>query len=159
MTGVFMMALVTEATALLVFTSDSQRRFAISLLTTPLGVLACWRLSKLNRRGGSGNFPVGTYVANMLAIALNGSLGAFLGGQGTTGRERIVLQSIIDGFGGSLSTLTRFLIEVLNGIDPVAGRSEGLSYLGATLLSGLVIGFVTRQATDWVDTVEPDETG
>jgi len=95
----------------------------------------------------------------MLAIALNGSLGAFLRGEGTTEKDQIMMQSIIDRFGEILSTLARFLIEVLNGVDLLAGWSEGLSYLGATLLSGLVIGFVMRQAIDWADTVVPDKTG
>mmetsp|Transcript_7347 Transcript_7347/g.15891 ORF Transcript_7347/g.15891 Transcript_7347/m.15891 type:complete len:153 (-) Transcript_7347:51-509(-) len=149
------MALISEITSLLIFTSEKERRFAISLLFTPFGIIASWKLSRLNRKHQ--DFPVGTYVANMLAIALNGSLGAFLSNttvatSTAATSPKIVLQSIVDGFGGSLSTLTRFLIEVLNGIDPIIGRTAGLQYLGATLVSGLIIGFVTKQATDWADT-------
>ena len=175
---------VAQITSIFVFPSRSEQQFAISLLFSPLGVLARRQLLQLNRHhtakslwrkicgscfpacfmddsidttGADGNeqdedprlarakfsgkFPIGTFLCNILGCILSGSIGSLLAGNpGPT--EGIVLESIILGFAGSLSTLA-FLVEVLNGIDVLLAEFSGITYALSTLFWGLIVGLVS----------------
>lgn len=150
-TGLIALLLVSLVTSLLFFTEKSQQQFALSLLFSPLGALARWRLSqKFNPLFRA--FPLGTFFCNIAGCALSGSVGSLLAGN-PGDKERIVLVGMISGFGGSLSTVATFLVEIINGIDPLLVRMDGVQYAFVTIFWGVVVGFVTSQAKDWADDV------
>ena len=91
----------------------------------------------------------------MVGCALSGSLGSLLAGNPGP-NESIVLSSIIDGFGGALSTLTSFVVEVLALIDPLLFRFDGITYAYVTIIWAIVIGLLTVQSNDWADEVEQE---
>ncbi len=150
-TAIFIMALVTQCTSISFFSAPDDQQVALSLLFSPLGVLARWRLSKFNR--WRPNFPLGTFTANLLACALSGSLGSLLAGNPGP-RERIFLVSVIAGFGGTLSSLATFVVEILAGIDPILFRFDGMIYAVASIGCALVIGFVFSASVEWADATQ-----
>lgn len=150
-TALFIMALVTQCTSLSFFSDPEKQLIALSLLFSPLGVLARWRLSKLN--SWRPTFPLGTFASNIIACALSGSLGRLLEGNPGT-RERIVLVSIISGFGGTLSSLAAFVVEILAGLDPILFRFDGVIYAVLSIFWAWVVGFLLSSKADWADQTE-----
>lgn len=151
-TALFVMSLVTQFTSLSFFSQNSDdQQIALSLLFSPLGVLARWRLSKFN--SWRPTFPIGTFTANILACALSGSLGQLLAGNPGP-EESIVLVSFIQGFGGTLSSLATFIVEILAGIDPILFRFDGFIYAILSICWALVVGFVFSASVDWADVTE-----
>ena len=147
-TAVFIMALVTQVTSLSFFSDPANEQLALSLLFSPLGVWARWRLSKYNDwRPG---FPIGTFTSNILACALSGGFGSLLAGN-PGDQERIVLQSFINGFGGTLSSLATFIVEILAGTDPILLRFDGIWYAVLSLFWAMVTGFIFSASVDWAD--------
>lgn len=147
-TAIFVILVIAQVTSLSFYNDPGDQQLAISLLFSPLGVLARWRLSKYNAiRPG---FPLGTFCCNLLACALSGSLGALLAGNPGP-RERTVLVGIISGFGGTLSSVAAFVLEILRGVDPLLLRWDGVMYAGCTLFWGMAIGLVTESGMDWAD--------
>jgi fluoride ion exporter CrcB/FEX len=147
-TALFIIALVTQCTSISFYTDYESQVVALSLLFSPLGVFARWRLSKYNSWRLS--FPIGTFTANMLACALSGGLGTLLAGNPGE-RERLVLVSFINGFGGTLSSVASFIVEILAGTDPVLLRLDGVMYAIWSILGATVIGFVFSASADWAD--------
>jgi fluoride ion exporter CrcB/FEX len=147
-TALFLLAVVTQGTSLSFFSDPEHQQLALSLLFSPLGVLARWRLSKYNNWRPS--FPIGTFTANILACALSGGLGTLLAGSPGP-RERIVLVSFIAGFGGTLSSLATFIVEVLAGVDPVLLRFDGIIYAVLSIFWATFTGFLFSASADWAD--------
>ena len=154
-TALMLLTLVMLVTSLSTFNRPDQQKFAISLLFSPLGVLARWRLQRYNHQGGRNRFPMGTFACNMLGCALSGSLGSFLAGNPGP-EESVLLVGIISGFGGSLSTLAAFVVEILDLIDPILFKHDGMKYAFTTMFWALVIGLVTSQTRDWADELAED---
>jgi fluoride ion exporter CrcB/FEX len=152
-TAIFIMALVTQCTSISFFKDPTYQQIALSLLFSPLGVFARWRLAKLNNWRPT--FPVGTFSCNILACALSGSLGRLLAGNPGP-RERIVLVSIVAGFGGTLSSVAAFIVEVLAGVDPILFRFDGFVYAAASIGCAVVVGFVFSASEEWADQTESD---
>jgi fluoride ion exporter CrcB/FEX len=150
-TALFMMMFVAQVTSLFFFYKPEDRLLALSLLFSPLGVLARWRLSKFN--SWRPNFPIGTFACNIAACALAGTLGTILAGNPGP-RERIVLVSVIAGFGGTLSSVARFIVEILAGMDPLLFRIDGLYYAVSSVFWGILVSFVFAASVDWADSVE-----
>lgn len=158
-TAVFMLLVVTQLTSLSFFTDPTQHAIALSLFFSPLGVLTRWRLSRYNRI--INGFPIGTFISNMLGCALSGSLGQLLAGNPGP-RERIVLQSLVRGFAGSLSSVSALVVEVLAGTDPLLFRFDGFTYAACTIFWGMVIGFIVSTTLDWTEStgaVDDDDVG
>jgi len=65
----------------------------------------------------------------------------------------MVVQSMIQGFAGSLSSLAAFVVELLSLIDPIIFKYDGLRYAVLTICWALVVGFITSQAKDWADKI------
>jgi fluoride ion exporter CrcB/FEX len=141
-TAIFIMALVTQCTSIFLYNSPIDREIALSLLFSPLGVLARWRLTKLNR--WKPTFPLGTFTCNILACALSGTLGD---------TNQVVLVSIVNGFGGTLSSLASFVVEILAGIDPILFRFDGVIYAAASIGCAMVVGFIFSASVEWADSV------
>ena len=139
-TAIFIMALVTQCTSIFLYNSPIDQQIALSLLFSPLGVLARWRLTKLNR--WKPTFPLGTFTCNILACALSGSLGD---------TEQVVLVSLVNGFGGTLSSLASFVVEILAGIDPILFRFDGVIYAAASIGCAMVVGFIFSASVEWAD--------
>ncbi|GAX10293.1 hypothetical protein FisN_3Lh494 [Fistulifera solaris] len=147
-TAVFIMALVTQCTSLSFFDNPENQELALSLLFSPLGVLARWRLSRLN--AWRPTFPLGTFTSNMLACALSGGLGNLLAGEPGP-LESIVLVSFINGFGGTMSSLASFVVEILAGVDPILMRFDGMIYAFLSIFWAMVIGLLLSTSADWAD--------
>ena len=147
-TALFIMAVVTQCTSLSFFADPEHQQIALSLLFSPLGVLARWRLSKYN--SWRPTFPLGTFTANILACALSGSLGTLLAGN-PGDRERIALVSVVAGFGGTMSSLAAFVVEVLAGIDPILFRFDGAIYAILSVFWAMVTSFVFSASVAWAD--------
>ena len=149
-TAIFIMALVTQITSIFFFNDPNFQLIALSLLFSPFGVLARWRLSKLNKWRPT--FPIGTLTCNLLACALSGSLGTLLtGSRGDT--QRIVLVSLIAGFGGTLSSLATFIVEILAGVDPILMRFDGMLYAIVSIGAAFVFGLIFTASVEWADQV------
>lgn len=154
-TAFFVLALVTQCTSISFFTEPSNQQIALSLLFSPLGVFARWRIAKLNV--WKPTFPLGTFTCNILACALSGSLGSLLAGNPGP-RERIVLVSIVAGFGGTLSSVAAFVVEVLAGVDPLLFRFDGIVYAVASIGCAMVVGFVFSGSAEWADITSSTES-
>jgi fluoride ion exporter CrcB/FEX len=149
-TAIFIMALVTQITSIFFFNTPENQQIALSLLFSPLGVFARWRLAKLNR--WKPTFPIGTFSCNILSCALSGSLGTLLSGN-IGENQQIVLSSIVNGFGGTLSSLASFIVEILAGVDPILLRYDGVVYAAASIGCAMVVGFVFSASVEWADVV------
>ena len=66
-------------------------------------------------------------------------------------KERIVLVSVIAGFGGTLSSVAAFIVEVLAGVDPILFRFDGMVYAVASIGCAMVVGFVFSASVEWAD--------
>jgi len=154
LTATAMLVLVCLLTSLHLFTSASAQQFTISLLFSPFGGLARWKITN-SWNTVLPDFPLGTFTCNMLGCALSGSLGSFLAGNPGP-EESIVLMSIINGFGGALSTLGSYIAEVLGLIDPILFKYDGITYACVTIIWGIFIGLVTVQSKDWADEFKND---
>jgi fluoride ion exporter CrcB/FEX len=150
-TAIFILAFVAQMTSLNFFYQPEDRLIALSLLFSPLGVLTRWRLSKFN--SWRPNFPIGTFACNIGACALSGSLGSLLAGNPGP-RERTALVAVIAGFGGTLSSVARFIVEILAGMDPILFRMDGVYYAVCSVFWGLLVSFVFSASVDWADSVE-----
>ena len=139
-TAIFIMAIVTQCTSIFFYNTPKDQQIALSLLFSPLGVFARWRLTKLNR--WKPTFPLGTFTCNILACALSGTLGE---------TDQVVLVSIVNGFGGTLSSLASFVVEILAGIDPVLFRFDGVIYAAASIGCAMVVGFIFSASVEWAD--------
>ncbi|KAL9190355.1 hypothetical protein ACHAXT_007566, partial [Thalassiosira profunda] len=136
---------------LAIFLLPSHQAYLCSLLFTPFGCLARWRLmSKWNKRVPG--FPIGTFSCNMLSVALSGSLGSFLAGNPGP-EESIVLTSLIAGFAGSLSTFAAFIVETTTLIEPILLKFDGVVYAIITVVWGVIIGYLGSQAKNWADEI------
>lgn len=154
-TALFITSLVAQLTSLNFFYEPEDRLLALSMLFSPLGVLARWRMMKFNSWRPS--FPIGTFACNVTACALAGTLGTVLAGNpGPT--ERIVLVSIIAGFGGTLSSVARFLVEIIAGLDPILFRLDGLYYAITSVFCGLMVSLVFSASVDWADRTDSSST-
>jgi fluoride ion exporter CrcB/FEX len=137
-----------------IFMFPKHQQFSISLLFTPFGCLARWKIQKAYNKRLPG-FPLGTFSCNLLSVALSGSIGSFLAGNPGP-EESIVLTSMIGkyvkrfcsqsiciyiershscfcycyeaGFAGSLSTFAGYISEVLALIDPIIFKFDGIAY-------------------------------
>ena len=150
-TALFIMCLVAQLTSLTFFKEPEDRFLALSLLFSPLGVLARWRMMKFNTWRPS--FPIGTFACNITACALSGTLGTLIAGNPGP-KERTVLVSIIAGFGGTLSSVARFIVETLSLLDPILYRLDGFYYATASIAAGLLVSFLFAASVDWADSVE-----
>lgn len=147
-TALFVLSIVAQVSSLSFYYEPEDRLLALSLLFSPLGVLTRWRLSKLNSWRPS--FPIGTFACNISACALSGTLGSLLAGNPDP-RERIALVALIAGFGGTLSSVARFIVEVLAGVDPILLRIDGAYYAMISVACGLLVSFVFTGSVDWAD--------
>lgn len=83
---------------------------SVALVMSPLGAWLRFHLSRSNLRYDA--FPIGTFLANMLGTA---TLAMLLALQYTPGRSLLqcqMMQGIEDGFDGTLTTVSTFIVEL-----------------------------------------------
>ena len=121
-------------------------RVTISLALAPAGALVRWRLSEFNQVCEW--FPIGTFVANFLAcflVAISYGLGLYVE-SGTT--QCNVLNGFSEGFCGSLSTVSSWVLE----LRVAKSTNHAYIYGTASILSTSIIylavigGFVASNA-------------
>mmetsp|Transcript_20750 Transcript_20750/g.45023 ORF Transcript_20750/g.45023 Transcript_20750/m.45023 type:complete len:814 (-) Transcript_20750:52-2493(-) len=136
---------------LAIYFVPTHQQYLLSLLFTPFGCLARWKLmSKYNKN--LPGFPLGTFACNIGGCALSGSLASFMAGNPGP-EESIVLTSMIAGFAGSLSTFAAFIVEILQLVDPIIFKFDGLVYAVITILWAVIIGYLGSQAQNWADEI------
>ena len=121
-----------------------------ALVTAPPGcLLRFYASAKLN--GLVPAFPLGTFAVNMFGTAVEGmcydlqhvALGALGGvGGGIVGCQ--VLQGVMDGFCGCLTTVSTWVAE-LNGLQ----RKHGWIYAFGTVMGGLGLMLVIMGSVRW----------
>jgi fluoride ion exporter CrcB/FEX len=149
-TAIFVIAIVAQVTSLFFYKVSSYQQLAFSLLFSPLGVIARWRLMKWNEWRPT--FPLGTFTCNILACALGGSLGSLLAGNPGP-EERVVMVGVISGFGGTLSSVGAFIEEILAGVDPILFRFDGVTYAITSIVAAIGVVFIFSTTADWADQV------
>ncbi|KAL7416425.1 CrcB-like protein-domain-containing protein [Mrakia frigida] len=123
----------------------TDRTLLLSVLLAPPGTLLRFHLTRLNPVFGSkphkrtkGIPTLGTFTANMLATAILGTSYVLqrkpLPGGALSTLQCQVLQAVEDGFCGSLSTVSTFVVE----IDDMRGR-RGAGYLAGSWVMGVLI--------------------
>lgn len=123
---------------------DTRRTDWTSGAFAPLGATSRWLLSRLNRcRAG---FPLGTFLANVSALLLDVSVGAaILHGIPSSATLRI-LNALITGLGGSLSTVSTWISESVT-----LQRSQRYIYIITTTTFAILIGVVIYGPAYWAD--------
>lgn len=146
---------------LCIFKPDSNfRPITFSIVFSPLGSILRWYLSRFNSISRSKRFPyfpLGTLTANLLAtmilsiaficqhfgrdVGISGSTG----GIGNSLLDCNVLYGIQEGFCGTLSTVSTFVIE-LNKLKP---KRRAIGYAGFSWLIGILICVVVVGIPWW----------
>ncbi|KAL3807311.1 hypothetical protein ACHAXA_008536 [Cyclostephanos tholiformis] len=136
---------------LAIYFFPSRRQYFISLIFTPFGCLARWKLMTKYNKYMPG-FPLGTFACNIGGCALSGSLTSFLAGN-LSSEETSVLHSMIAGFAGALSTFSAFIVEILSLMDPIIFKFDGMVYAMITVLWAVIVGIIGGQAKNWADEI------
>lgn len=128
------------AAFLLAFGPHSWRhRATFAIVLGPPGTLLRFYLSRrLNSLRPS--FPIGTFTANTLAVLVEAVIAVLQRREGTSNVGCAALQGVMDGFCGSLSTVSTFVVE-LRGLS----RRDSYvyffaSWMAAQLLMVLILG-------------------
>ena len=56
-------------------------------------------------------------------------------------------------FGGTLSSVARFIVEILSLMDPILFRLDGFYYALVSVGTGLLFSFLFAASVDWADSV------
>ncbi|KAF2160962.1 hypothetical protein M409DRAFT_28568 [Zasmidium cellare ATCC 36951] len=121
-----------------------------ALVFAPLGCLLRFYASlKLN--GLVASFPLGTFAVNMLGTAIEGMSYDIqhvgVGAHGMNGGGRIgcqILQGVMDGFCGCLTTVSTWVSEI-NGLQ----RKHGYLYAFTTVVGGLCLMTIIMGSVQW----------
>ena len=138
---------------LMVYDTDfTRRRCWLSLLLAPLGCTLRWRMClDYNAPGGTlfkgrlGWFPLGTFGINVAATCFNSIASAVELHYCASALQfywlAVSLSAFKTGFNGSLSTVSTFISEVNKYMLEYPRNYKGWTYLAATLVASIVLGF------------------
>ncbi|PRW44982.1 Camphor resistance family isoform 1 [Chlorella sorokiniana] len=122
-------------------------------LLGPFGCTLRWWLSRWNYKlpGALAWFPAGTFAANMLGTTTDFSLqcvlqrrGSALGYWGT-----LMIESVITGFNGSLTTVSTFITEVVKFADAIPDNFRAYTYTLLSLGCGFALGIAIYGWSVW----------
>lgn len=116
-------------------------RIRLAVCWGPFGAWLRWQLGRLNKQPRFKSFPIGTFAANMLGSALLAAayvLGITVVSADTTNCN--VLDGFMDGFCGSLTTVSTFVFELKHLPRKQAYIYGAASVLGAQALFVVIIG-------------------
>lgn len=128
-----------------IFDRDHPTRRGIwaSAAFAPLGASTRWILSRWNDSGTW--FPRGTLVANLLGTLLDAAIGAAALRHGISSNINIVLNALISGFAGSLSTVSTWVNEAA-----AMSTSRRYFYLIGSIAAAQIIAITVYGTTYWV---------
>ena len=115
---------------------------SFALVMSPIGVWLRFHLARANLRYDS--FPLGTFLANTIGTAL---LGMFLALQYTPGRSLLqcqMIQGLDDGFCGTLTTVSTFIVELKK-----LERKHGYRYAIVSWIAGQVLMLAILGSVDF----------
>ena len=134
----------------------SQPRTWLAVILGPPGALLRWQLARLNggavlRRGRWAAFPLGTFIANVAAAAVDTALGGVLVSRGSSMSSRAYdgVIAVLAGAMGSLSTTSTFVGEVAGLLRRRGMEDVGVLYAVSTILVALVVGVATYGWAEW----------
>lgn len=130
------------ANAILIGLIPSWRSWTFSVLMAPPGALARYYLSSLNTQPPSSrwsDFPIGTFIANVLATLLL-AIFTLLNQNGVSHISCQVLSGLDDGFCGTLSTISTFIVELHKLRPPKAALYGAVSLLVSFALVVITLG-------------------
>ncbi|KAJ3172218.1 hypothetical protein HDU88_007036 [Geranomyces variabilis] len=130
----------------LTFAVSEWRNVMAAAAMGPFGTVLRWRLSLLNLRYL--NFPLGTFLANMLGTLCIGIL-YLLSHRAHAGTNVcILLNALSTGFCGCLTTVSTFVVE-LTSLPKAAAWTYGVaSIAGGLTLLAVVLGGIASEITD-----------
>lgn len=126
--------------------NSSRRRNWASVALAPLGATLRWALAtRYNRTVPNGGFPMGTFIANILATLIDFIIGAVRIHRTHSHGVEILFSATITGFAGSLSTVSTWINEAVN-MTP----DKRYIYLILTVAVSQVLGIVIYGSAYWV---------
>lgn len=136
--------------------SRSRRARFCAVILAPFGVVTRWYLSNFNGKlpGTLSWFPIGTFLANMLASSIDAILAAvelYLSvrdGQ-VNYWTSIWFPAVEKGFSGSLSTVSTFVGEVSTLMFNFPQSLHGYTYMAVSLVSAFVLGLALYGWSAW----------
>ncbi len=114
-----------------------------ALLLGPPGTLLRFELSKYLNPVVP-RFPLGTLAANSIAVLVFAVTALLQRGEGLAGNRCAVLKGVQDGFCGSLSTVSTFVVELRT-----LGRREGWAYFAVSWLVGQLLFVLVLGSWVW----------
>lgn len=90
------------------------------------------------------SFPLGTFIANMLAVLVEAVMAILQRRQGRTSIECSAVQGVMDGFCGSLSTVSTFVVELTS-----LNRRDGYVYAFTSWVVGQLLMVVVLGSWIW----------
>eukprot|EP00877_Chromochloris_zofingiensis_P006896 jgi/Chrzof1/245/Cz01g08180.t1 len=129
----------------------SQQFFWFSILFGPAGCFARFYLSRLNGKlpGPWSWFPLGTYTANMSACILDFCLKAAMVRVALSSLDSSVMAGFITGVGGSLSTVSTWVVEVQKLLLRWPVNHHGYQYMLGSIISAIVLGLLIYGIPVW----------
>lgn len=128
-------------------TVNWRARATIPLLFAPLGCVLRYYLAKYLNRPSTPNFPMGTFVANILGTLLLGMAWDLQHARNIGARSAnacAVLLGVQEGFCGCLTTVSTWVVE-MNGL----GRRAAWAYGLVSVLAGLATVVVAMGSMGW----------
>jgi fluoride ion exporter CrcB/FEX len=127
--------------------SRNYRNQFLSALFSPFGTFLRWYLSRLNGSIESGRFewlPVGTFLANMIAVVISALMQALMH---VVNSDMYLALSFFEaikvGFAGSLSTVSTFAAETDGLLKALPRYFWGYYYSFGSLVLGLILGLLS----------------
>ncbi|KAK9828861.1 hypothetical protein WJX72_002442 [[Myrmecia] bisecta] len=108
--------------------------------------------SQLNNAlpGRWGWLPLGTFIANMLACAVDYIIKAVLVRTGTQSYwAQLLTSAVITGFAGSLSTVSTWAMEIQAHLKAVPESIHGYVYAIGTIITGALLGVILYGWSMW----------
>lgn len=124
-----------------IFAKD-RRELAFSCVFAPVGALTRWYLSFYN--GRLPHFPIGTFIANIFATAVLAALSLVQSGVNIIPIACDVVNGLITGYCGCLSTISTFMVELTS-----LGRKHGYIYGLTSIVVGQCFMFVILGSYIW----------
>eukprot|EP00798_Chlamydomonas_sp_ICE-L_P025950 gene25950-11631_t len=117
------------------------------ILFAPLGCITRWQLSKLN--GTIGWFPLGTWAANIIATSTDFAMRALLLRLTLSSVVASLLDGIILGFGGCLSTVSTWMTEVQKQTLADPRGFMAFQYVASSVVAATAAGIVIYGSAVW----------
>jgi len=155
LTGVSLAYLVLDLQSEVLSAGQPRAYVWFSILLAPFGCVLRWQLSRLNApsflKGTTWSWlPLGTLLANQIALAIDVMIAILsVRLRNFSLAQDSALFAAIGGFGGALSTVSTWMMEVqkLNVEEP--WRARGYLYATITIALSLLVGIIGYGVSTW----------